>query len=93
MQFFEQLPGDADRPKRPPIDWAKAKADLIANEGRWGLIATDVSNSVPQQLRRGRNKQFRGPELDHFEFSVRKPENPTEPYPKRRSDLYGRYTR
>ncbi len=74
-------------------DWAKAKADMIANEGLWVLIAERVSNSTPQQLRTGKYKDFRIEELEHFEFSVRKPDNPEKPYGPRRTDLYGRYTR
>ena len=71
----------------------KVKAALVANEGKWVLMVENISNSTPQQLRTGRYKDFRKDELDHFEFSVRKPKNPEEPYADRRTDLYGRYTK
>lgn len=89
MKFSDELPG-GDRAKRKYTDWNKAKADLMANEGQWGLIAEDVSVTVPQQLQKGRYTAFRGEELEHFEFSVRRPKDAT--YRNRRSDLWGRYT-
>ena len=91
MQFFEKLP-PVKRVREEPVDWAQAKADLIANEGQWGLIATNISNSTPQQLRTGSYKDFKPEDLDHFEFKVRKPENPEVPYAPRMTDLYGRYS-
>ena len=91
MQFFEELPPTNNRNRR--IDWDGAKADLIANEGKWGLMATNISNSIPQHLRAGRYKAFRGEELDDFEFAVRRPETPSEEYGPRMTDLYGRYSK
>jgi hypothetical protein len=88
MEFFDELPGEAQQKR---TNWARVKENLIAHEGQWGLIARNVSSSTPQQLLKGKNKLFRGEELRHYEFSVRRPENPAEPYASRRSDLYGRY--
>jgi len=90
MKFSADLPGGQAREPRRFIDWADAKSQLMANEGQWGLIATDVSVTVPQQLKGGRNKLFRGEELENFEFCVRRPEGAA--YAPRRSDLWGRYT-
>ena len=91
MQFFDELPvGRSSREQ--PVDWAAKKAELIANPGQWGLMAENISGSIADQLRNGRNKNFRGDELRHFEFRVRKPENPAAPYGNRRTDIYGRYT-
>jgi len=91
MQFFEELPpGRTARVEK--VDWEKAKADLIANEGVWGLIAENISGSTTTQLRKGTYKSFRGDDLLHFEFQMRKPKNTTEDYGTRRSDLYGRYS-
>ena len=92
MQFFDELPlGRTIRDE--PVGWEEAKAELIKNPGRWGLVAENVSSSVPSQLRSGKNQFFRGEELESFEFRVRKPENPEVPYGNRRTDLYGRYTK
>lgn len=95
MQFFEKLPPNRFV-RATRIDWEKAKAELIANEGQWGLVAENVSNSTPYQLRMGRNRHFRGDDLKNFEFSTRRPEfdpdSDEEPYGPRRTDLYGRYT-
>ena len=76
-----------------PVDWEGAKAALIENAGDWVLIAENIASSIPGQLRAGKNKNFRGDELRHFEFRVRKPEAPKVPYGNRRTDLYGRYTK
>jgi hypothetical protein len=89
MKFSDELPG-GDRANRKYVDWDKAKADLIATPGMWGLIAEDVSATVPAQLQKGRYKAFRGDELEHFDFSVRRPKDAD--YRPRRSDLWGRYT-
>lgn len=93
MKFQTELPPLA-RAVREPVDWAKAKAEMVAHEGEWGLIATNVASSTPSQLRRGEYKDFRGDELRHFEFATRKPEDVevAKTYPARRSDLWGRYT-
>lgn len=91
MQFFDELPaGRAVREE--PVDWEQVKADLMQNPGRWGLVAENISSSTPGQLRAGKNKNFRGEDLEQFEFRVRKPANPGVEYGKRRTDLYGRYT-
>lgn len=94
MQFQDELP-QARTTRAEPIDWEQAKADLVANEGKWGLIATSVAQSTPQQLRKGGNRHFRGDELKHFEFAARRPKNPANPedYPGNRTDLWGRYTK
>lgn len=91
MQFFDELP-ERRVPRREPIDWEKAKAELVAHEGEWGLMVQNVSDSTVDQLRAGKYKSFRGEELKHFEFATRKPDNPEEPYAKRRTDVYGKYT-
>ena len=91
MQFFDDLPSGRTV-REEAVDWAKVKADLMENPGRWGLMAENISSSTPGQLRAGKNRHFRGPELAHFEFRVRKPKDPKEPYGRRRTDLYGRYT-
>lgn len=89
MQFFEEFPG-AER--REPIDWATAKAELMKRPGHWGLMAENVSSSTPSQLRRGLNQTFRGPELEDFEFRIRRPAGAkASGYAKGRTDLYGRY--
>jgi len=91
MKFMDDLP--QSRTYRPePIDWASAKQELMENEGKWGLVAEDVASSTAQQLRTGRNKAFRGEELKHFEFRVKRPEEPEVPYGPRRTDLWGRYS-
>jgi len=92
MQFVNDLP-TAKTLRDTPIDWEGIKAKLIENEGQWGLMVENIAASTPQQLAQGKNKAFRGEELTHFEFAVRKPENPTQPYGKRRTDLWGRYTK
>lgn len=71
------------------VDWAGAKEALVANPGQWVLMAENVAASIPGQLSTGKNKNFRGDELLHFEFSTRKPKDKS--YPNRRTDLYGRY--
>lgn len=91
MQFFEELPRTRYT-RATPIDWDKAKADLMENPGKWGLIAKNISGSTPGQIRAGRYKAFQGEELNHFEFTTSKPEDPEEPYADRRTDLYGRYS-
>ena len=91
MKFFEELPVSRSG-RRAPIDWAQAKTNLIANPGAWGMIAENVSSSTPGQLRKGKNKHFRGEELEKFEFVVRRPSDPETGYAPRRSDLYGRFT-
>ena len=91
MQFFDELPAGRAT-DRVQTDWAQAKADLIENEGQWGLMAENVSDSTRDQLRAGKYRAFRGEELEHFEFVARKPENPEVPYAPRRADIYGRYT-
>jgi|GEM_PF-2817051 len=90
MQFFEDLPPGRNI-RQEPVDWASAYDAMMQNPGQWGLIASDVSASTPGQLRAGKNQHFRGDDLKHFEFRVRKPENPDPAYGKRRTDLYGRY--
>lgn len=92
MQFFDELPASRNV-RDTPVDWPVVKDELKARPGQWGLMAENVSSSIADQLRSGKNKLFRGEELDHFEFRVRKPENPAVPYGNRRTDLYGRYTR
>lgn len=92
MQFFDELPEKSGRIVRhEPVDWAKAKAEIIAGKGQWGLMAENVSTSTIDQIRGGKYKLFRGEELGKFEFATRKPKNPETPYPKRRTDLYARY--
>lgn len=91
MQFFDELP-QGRTVRDEPVDWAEAKIGLMQNPGKWGLMATNVSSSTPGQLRSGKYRLFRGDVLKHFEFRVRRPENPEEPYGVRRTDLYGRYT-
>ena len=70
MQFFDDLPSGRTV-REEAVDWAKVKADLMENPGRWGLMAENISSSTPGQLRAGKNRNFRGPELAHFEFRVR----------------------
>lgn len=72
-------------------NWALIKADLVANRNRWILIAENVPSSTSSQLRSGKNRHFRGEELNHFEFVTRKPRNPDSPYLPRRTDLWGRF--
>ena len=89
MKFFDEMPpGRSVRAER--VDWAKAKAELMENPGQWGLMAENVASSIPGQLTNGKNKAFRGEELQHFEFRILKPEN--SDYGPRRTDLYGRYS-
>lgn len=89
MQFVDELP--AGRAVRDtPVDWDAAKAELMANPGAWGLMAENIASSIPGQLRAGKNKAFRGAELIHFEFAVRKPAN--SGYGNRRTDLWGKYS-
>ena len=92
VKTFDSLPPINGKSEARLIDWDKARRDLIANEGLWVLMAENISNSTPQQLRTGKYRAFPPNEMEHFEFSVRKPENPQVPYGKRRTDLYGRYT-
>lgn len=91
MQFQNELP-PAKTVRAEPIDWAQAKADLIANEGQWGKMVENVASSTTQQLRAGKNAAFRGDELAHFEFATRKPKDAVD-YKPRRTDLWGRYTK
>lgn len=93
MKFQSELPGGATV-REDPIDWAAAKAELIENEGEWGLIAENISSSTPQQLRKGRYKEFPAEELSNFQFAMRKPEDKeiAATYATRRSDLWGRYS-
>lgn len=93
MKFQRELPGGRTV-RDAPIAWANAKELMIENEGAWGLIAENVSSSTPQQLRRGRYREFQEGELEKFQFAMRKPED-TEvaaTYAPRRSDLWGRYS-
>ncbi len=89
----DELPGVTPAEPRA-IDWPSAKNAMLDNEGMWVLIAENVSSSTPTQLRAGKNKNFRGEELEHFSFSVRVPEDDAKKaqYGKRRSDLWGRYS-
>jgi hypothetical protein len=92
FKVLDELP--AGRSLRDePVDWVAAKQALIDNPGKWVLMAENIASSVPGQLRDGSYKDFRGAELAHFEFRVRKPEKPAVPYAPRRTDLYGRYTK
>ena len=93
--YFQDEPPAAQNLRDSPVDWAKAKRELMENEGKWGLIAENISNSTPQQLRTGRYKEFRDPELEHFEFITRKPEDRDKAasYGPRRTDVWGRYTK
>jgi hypothetical protein len=79
------------RPGR--VDWAAAKKLIMDNEGMWVLAVENVANTTPQQLRSGRYQAFRKEDLPNFEFAVRRPEDPAEPYGPRRADLWGRYTK
>lgn len=89
MQFSESLPSGTDvRPSR--VDWASAKKTIMERPGEWGLMAPNIASSIPDQLRKGMNKHFRGDELARFEFVTRRPTDAT--YPKRRTDLWARYT-
>lgn len=88
MQFFDKLP-ESSVPRGPLKDWVKIKEDLKANPGQWGLVAENVTSTFPQQLREGRNKNFRGEEGALYEWSTRRPKN--SDYAPRRTDLYGRY--
>lgn len=72
------------------VDWEGAKRALIANEGKWVLIAEDVHLSTGDQLRRGKYSQFPETEVANFEFAARRPENST--YLPRRTDIWGCYT-
>lgn len=92
MQFFTELPGERRVVREEPVDWAAAKAELIAHPDQWGLMAENVSSSTASQLREGRNKLFREDDLKHFEFRVIKPKDPKTPYSEFRTDLYGKYS-
>lgn len=92
MHFQDELPQAFGAPDKR-VDWAAVKAELIANEGQWGLMAENMANTTPSQLRRGNYAAFRGDELAHFEFASRRPENPDAAYGTRRADIWGRYTR
>ena len=90
MQFVDTLP-----PKKSRLgtrDWNEIKQELMSNPGMWGLMAEDVAASTIDQLRAGVYKDFRGDELEQFEFATRTPQNQTTPYKSRRTDLWGRYT-
>ena len=90
MKFFETPPGGSSLRK---IDWEGAKVELVANEGEWGLIAERVAGSHPQQLHAGKNVNFRGDTLKHYEFVTRRPvDAAAKGYSKRQTDLYGRYS-
>lgn len=91
-QVFHKLPPIRGA-REEPIDWSAVKQALIENEGEWVLMAENISNSTPQQLRTGKYKDFKEADLPHFEFAVRKPENPEVPYGPRKTDLYGKYTK
>ena len=92
---FQTEPPAAQNLREERVDWAAVKAELMAHEGEWGLVAENIANSTPQQIRSGRYKEFRGAELDHFEFVTRKPEDKEKlvEYGPRRTDVWGRYTK
>ena len=90
VMFADQLPPGDSRPNQL-IDWAAAKRSLIENEGSWGLVVQNISASTITQLRAGNYRQFRGHDLELFEFATRRPRNPEIAYPTGRSDLWGRY--
>lgn len=90
FKVMDELPaGRAVRDE--PVDWPAAKQAVIDNAGSWVLMAENVASSIPGQLRAGKNQNFRGTELEHFDFRVRKPEGKV--YGNRRTDLYGKYTK
>ena len=95
MHFQTEPPAAQNLREQGQVDWAAVKAELIAHEGEWGLVAENIANSTPQQIRSGRYKEFRGDELDHFEFVTRKPEDKDKAasYGSRRTDVWGRYTK
>lgn len=88
---FDELPRRQMYRRGEPVDWAAAKQALLDNPGRWVLMAENVASSTPTQLRAGRNRAFPEAEVGDYEFTTLKPERLTDPYPKRRTDLYGRY--
>ena len=91
MEFFEELPG-GNRIHEEPVDWHAARAELMKNPGSWGLMVENVSSSTASQLRKGQNRNFRGEDLEQFEFRVRRPADAKgRGYVNRRTDLYGRY--
>lgn len=94
MHFQPEPPAAQNLREQGQVDWAAVKAELMAHEGEWGLVAENIANSTPQQIRSGRYKEFRGAELDHFEFVTRKPEDKAKAaeYGPRRTDVWGRYT-
>ena len=87
-QILDEMPSRAIR--ETPVDWDKAKRDVMKHPGKWVLMADNVAPSVMRQLKLGKNPRFRGEELKQFEFRVKRPEDAD--YPPRRSDLWGRYT-
>lgn len=92
MQFFDDMPAGREARERR-VDWESAKAELINNPGRWGLMAENIASSIPDQLRKGRYKDFRGNDLEVFQFRVLKPSGEKgKGYGARRTDLYGRFT-
>lgn len=87
MHFQSEPPAAPTR----GIDWEGIKAEMVAHEGQWGLIAEDVASSTLTQLRRGKGR-FKGEELAHFEFLARRPKGAEKPYGPNRTDVWGRYS-
>lgn len=88
MRFQEHIPSERDT-RQNRVDWPAARQALEDNPGKWGLVAENVASSVAEQLRKGRNKNFRNG-LERFEFATRRPSGAT--YEPRRTNLWGRYT-
>jgi hypothetical protein len=88
FEVVDDLPGRAIREE--PVDWPAVKKALVDNEGKWVNVAQNVASSISGQLASGKNQLFRGEELAHFEFRIKRPADAD--YPPRRTDLWGRYT-
>ena len=89
-EVADELPNPNGMVRAMPIDWASAKQALIDNEGKWVKMVENVSASTLQQLRKGSNVQFRGEDLNKFEFAARRPKGAE--YPKNFTDLWGKYS-
>ena len=91
FKVLDELPAGR-QVRAEPVDWAAAKQALLDNPDKWVLMAENIASTTSGQLAGGKNQHFRGEELEHFEFAVRKPEKPEVPYGNRRTDLYGKYS-
>lgn len=96
-EVAEELPASRSVRRANPIDWSGARQAMIDNPGMWVKLVENVSASTLQQIRRGRNQQFRatedGGDLHKFEFAARRPaqEGLDEKYRKNFTDVWGRY--